>query len=125
MNDATLKRRVEHAGCLVENFETNSRMIEHVAFQNESDFPLQIPMNSQNNCVYFKGQKKDVPNKNLSHETNSQSVKVMVSAILTRFGVTRPLFVHKNDLKPMLKITVNILKQNIFQPLIRSVPKKF
>ena len=46
MNDATLKRRVEHAGCLVENFETNSRMIEHVAFQNESDFPLQIPINS-------------------------------------------------------------------------------
>ena len=92
MNDATLKRRVEHAGCLVENFETNSRMIEHVAFQNESDFPLQIPINSQNNCVYFKGQKKDVPNKNLSHETNSQSVKVMVSAILT-------LFVHYSFIK--------------------------
>ena len=40
-------------------------MIERAVFQDESDFPLQIPLNNQNNCVYFKGQKNDVPNENL------------------------------------------------------------
>ena len=39
-------------------------MIEHAVFQDESDFPLQIPINSQNDSVYFKDQKKDVPEKN-------------------------------------------------------------
>ena len=54
-------------------------------FQDESDFLLQIPINkiivsinSQNNGVHFKGQRKDVPNKSPFHQTNRQSVKVMV-----------------------------------------------
>ena len=34
-------------------------MIEPTVFQDESDFPLQIPRNSENDCAYFKGQKKD------------------------------------------------------------------
>ena len=45
------KRRVECAGYLLEKFETNPRMIERAVYQDESDFPLQIPMNSQNDCV--------------------------------------------------------------------------
>ena len=69
-------------------------MIERAVFQAESDFWLQIATNSQNDPFYFKGQKKDVPNKNLSHQTNRQYIKVMVSAALTWFGVTKPLFCH-------------------------------
>ena len=69
-------------------------MIGRAVFQVESDFLLQIATNSQNDRFYFKGQKKDVPDKNLSHQTNRQSIKVMVSAALTWFGVTKPLFCH-------------------------------
>ena len=42
MNNATRKRRVERAGCLLEKFETNARMIERAVFQDESDFPLKF-----------------------------------------------------------------------------------
>ena len=38
--------------------ETNPRMIGHAVFQGESDFPQQIPINNQNDHVYFKGWKK-------------------------------------------------------------------
>ena len=80
MNDPIQKRRVERARCLLEKFEINPRMIERTVFQDKSEFPPQIPINSQNDRVYFKGQKKDVPDKNHSHQTNTQSVKVIVSS---------------------------------------------
>ena len=70
MNDATSKRRVELADCLLEKFETNPRMVQHAVFKDERDFPLQIPINNQNDRVCFKGQKKVVSHKNLSHQTN-------------------------------------------------------
>ena len=54
MNNATRKRREEHAGCLLEKFETNSQMIGRAVFQDEGDFLLQISINSQNGRVYFK-----------------------------------------------------------------------
>ena len=52
MNDATRTRRVERAGYLMEKFNQNPRMIERAVFQDESDFPLQIPLNCQNDRVY-------------------------------------------------------------------------
>ena len=70
MNDPIRKRRVEHAGCLLDKFETNPQMIECLVFQDKSYFPLEISINSQNDRVYCKCQKKDVPDKNLSHQTN-------------------------------------------------------
>ena len=48
--------------------------------------------NNQNDRVYSKVQKKDVPDKNLSHQTTKQSVKVMVSPALTWLEVTKSLF---------------------------------
>ena len=105
---------------MLEIFETNQQMIEHALVENENDFPLQIPINSQNDCVYLTDQKKDVRDKNLSDQTNRQSVKVMVSTALTWFGVTKPLIVNKKG----LKITVNVLKKNYFLPLIRSINEK-
>ena len=99
MNDATRKRTAECTGCLLEKFETNPRIIECAVFQDESDFLLQVPIYSQNDRAYFKGQKKDFPDKNLSHQTNRQSVKVMVSAAITWFRATKPLFVNAKGLK--------------------------
>ena len=43
--------------------------------------------------------KKDISDENLFHQTNQQSVKVMVSAALTWHGVTRPFFVNRKGLK--------------------------
>ena len=54
MNDTTRKRIVERAGCLLEKFETNPQVIEHAGFQDENDFPLQIPMNCQNEQSKYK-----------------------------------------------------------------------
>ena len=71
-------------------------MIERAVFQDESPFPLQIPINKQNNRVYFKGKKSDVPAKNLSHESNSICEKVVVSAALTWYGVTKTFIVKVN-----------------------------
>ena len=47
MNDATQKRKVERSGCLLQKFETNLQMTERVVLQDESDFPLQIPINKK------------------------------------------------------------------------------
>ena len=47
MNDATQKRKVERSGCLLQKFETNLQMIERVVLQDESGFPLQIPIHKQ------------------------------------------------------------------------------
>ena len=95
INDTTQKRRLECAGCLLEKFEINPIMIEREVFKDKRDFLLQLPLNSQNYRIYFKSRKNDVPDKILSHQTNRQSVKVMVSASLTWFGVTKPVFVDK------------------------------
>ena len=73
-------------------------MTECAAFQDKSSFPLQIPINSQKDCIYFKWQKKNVPDKFFSHESNRLCVKV-ISAALTKHGVTKPL--------STLKIIVN------------------
>ena len=72
-------------------------MIKRAVFQDEfkfeSEFLLQISINSQNDRVYFKCQKKMLLIKNLSHQTNRQSVGVMLSTALICFGVMKPLFV--------------------------------
>lgn len=70
VNDVTRQRRIERVSNLGENFSKNSRIIERGVFQEESDFPLEIPINNQNNHVYFKGKKCDVPDENLCHQTN-------------------------------------------------------
>ena len=43
--------------------------------------------------VYFKGWKKDVPDENLFRQNNRQFVKLLESAALTWFGLTKPLIV--------------------------------
>lgn len=64
MNDATRIRPVERVSVLLEKFKKNLRITECAVFQNKSGFPLQIPMNDQNDRVYFKETKKGVLDKN-------------------------------------------------------------
>ena len=124
MSNATWKRRVERTGSLLEKIKTNLRIIERAAFQDEIDFPLQIPINIQNDCVCSKDQRKVVPEKNLSHQTNRQSVKRMVSATWTGFGVAKPPLVNKKGLKVNAGNYRKDLKKNYFRPLIRSVHQR-
>lgn len=124
MNEGTRKRRVERADGLFEKFKTNPRMIERAVFQDKSDFPLEIPLNSQNDRVYHKGKKQDVPDKNLYHPTNRHSVKVMVSAALTWHGVTSPFFVGKQGLKVNAKNYRNHLKNKLFPAINKVCPRK-
>ena len=120
MNEGTRTRRIERAASLLEKFRRNPRMIERAVFQDESDFPLQVPLNNQNDRVYYKGTKKDVPDQNLFHPSNRQSVKVMVSAALTWHGVSKPIFVNQKGLKVNAKNYCNHLKKELF-PAIRKV----
>ena len=124
MNEATQKRRVERPGCLLEKFKTNPLVTELAVFQDESHFPLETSINSQNDRVYIKGQKKDVPDKNLSHQTNRQSVKFRMSAASTWFGVTKPLFVNKKGLKFSAENFRNHLKKELFHTINKIYPRK-
>ena len=123
MNDATRNRRIQRAKFLLEKFQTNPRMIERAVFQDEGDFPLQVPLNIQNNRVYYKGKKKDVPDENLFHHSNRQSIKVMVSAGLTWHDVTRPIFVNNKGLKINAKNYRNHLKRQLFPAIEKVYPR--
>ena len=73
--------------------------------------------------MYFKGQKKDVPRDNLFHPSNRQSVKVMVSAALTWYGVTRPTFVNRKGLKVNAVNYKNHLKRELFPAIKKVYPR--
>ena len=123
MDDGARERRVNRASALVQKFGKNVRMIERAVFQDESDFPLQIPMNSQNNRVYHKGKKADIPEKNLCHEGNRQTEKVMVSAALTWYGVTKPFFVNRRGVKVNGQNYLQHLKKELFPAINRVYPR--
>ena len=99
MNEGTRERRVERSINLVKKFSENPRMIEKCVWQDEKDFPLDVPVNTQNDRVYYKGKKSDVPSKNLDKATKRMSRKVMVSAGLCYHGATKPFFVNDKGLK--------------------------
>ena len=124
MSNATWKRRVERTASLLEKIKTNLRIIERAAFQDEIDFPLQIPINIQNDCVCSKDQRKVVPEKNLSHQTNRQSVKRMVSATWTGFGVAKPPLVNKKGLKVNAGNYRKDLKKELFPAIDKVCPSK-
>ena len=123
MNESTRKRRVDRAAGLVQKFKSNPRMIERAVFQDESDFPLQVPLNAQNDRVYSKGLKKDVRESSLFHETNRQSIKVMISAGLTWHGVTKPIVVSREGLKVNAQNYERHLKRELFPAIKKVYPR--
>eukprot|EP00111_Clytia_hemisphaerica_P002908 TCONS_00008243-protein len=58
MNDATRNRTVDPAVSLHEKFAKNPRMIERAIFQDESDFPLQVPLKAKTIEFTTKAQRK-------------------------------------------------------------------
>ena len=120
MNENAKKRRKERAGNLVERFDKNGRSIEKCVWQDEKDFTLEVPFNSQNNRVYVNGNKTDVDDLRLFHQTNKQAKKVMVSACITWKGVTKPFFVNNKG----MKVNSKSYKKHLEKELIPEIEKK-
>ena len=64
-------------------------------FEDEKDFPPQIPTNQQNNRVYFSGSKNDINNNRLFHEINKFTKKVLISAVVSWNGISKPFLLDK------------------------------
>ena len=114
MSETSRERRTVRAGKLADRFERNPLLIEKCVFKDEKDFTLEVPLNPQNNRVYYKGEKKDVPQENLCHQSNRQSKKVMVSACLSWNGATKPFFVNNEGVKVNAESYKRHLEKKLF-----------
>ena len=119
MNNGTRDRSTVISRNLAERFDRNPRLVEKFAYQDEKDFTLKVPTNIQNNRVYFKGKKDQVPDENLFHQTNKQSIKVMVSACLTWNGATKPFFVNGSG----VKVNAQTYKRHLQKELLPAVQR--
>ena len=71
-------------------------------------FTLEVPVNPQNDRVYGKGKKSDIPDKNLLCSTKKMSKKVMVSTAILLYCVIKPFFVDDNGIEVNKKAIVDI-----------------
>ena len=76
-------------------FSCNTRMIKKTVWPDEKDCTFDVPVNLQNDRVYGKDKKPDIPDKNLSASTNKMSRKLMVSAAISWYGATKPFCERK------------------------------
>ena len=53
MNNGTRDWRTIRSGNLAERFHHNPRLVEKFAYQDEKDFTLEVPLNIQNDRVFF------------------------------------------------------------------------
>lgn len=67
--------------------------------QNEKDFILEILVNLQNDRVSGKGIKTNIPDENLLSSKNEIFKKVMVSALISWYGLMKPFFISKTGIK--------------------------
>jgi len=123
MNSGCRNRRYDRATALAEKFENNCRMVEKTVWQDEKDFTLDVPVNLQNDRVYGKGKKSDVPARSLFASTNKMSRKVMVSAAVSWYGATKPFFVNNNGIKVNKENYCKHLKKQLF-PAIDKLVKR-
>ena len=84
---------------LAEKFEHNTCRVEKTVWQDEKDFTLDISVNLQNDWLYRKGKKSDVPDENLFASTNKITKNDMVSAAISWYGAMKPFFVKENGIK--------------------------
>lgn len=120
MTKACRERRVERSALLVERFSENS--LCRLVFQDEKDFTLQVPTNRQNNRVYSSDSKSDISPERLFHEGNKFSIKVMVSAVLSWKGISKPFFVGGSSLKTNSKSYLKHLKEELVPAMKRLYP---
>jgi transposase len=93
----TKTRRLERANHLLKRFP--KWRTKKLCFQDEKDFTLQVPTNRQNNRIYISGTKKQVDKRRLFRPANKQSLKVMVSCVISYNGVSKPFFMDPQRTK--------------------------
>ena len=109
MNDGCCSRKYPRAIALAEKFERSTRMIEKTVWQDEKGFTFDVPGNLQNDRVYGKGKKYDVPDENLFASTLHTELKTKIKDEWKDCAT---------DLKPLRKA----IKQ--FVPRLRAVEEK-
>ena len=98
-------------------------MIEKTVQQDEKDFTPEVPVNLQNDCVYGKGKKSEIPDENLLSLTNKMSKKFILSTAILWYGVTKPFLVNNNDIKVNKRNYCRHLREELF-PAIEKVVKR-
>ena len=121
MNNGKRDRTITRSGNLAERFDRNPRLVEKFAYQDEKDFMLEVPTNTEKNRAYFKGKKDLVPDQNIFHQTNKQSIKLMVSACLTWNRATKPFFVNGCE----VKVNAQTYKRHLQKELLPAVQRLY
>ena len=116
MSSGTKEIQVKRAGALAGRFR-KSRSAEKCVWQNEKDFILDFPLNSQNSRVYGFENKDNIQYNRLFHYTNRQSKKVMVSACVTWKDATKPFFVNNKG----LEVNFKTYQKHLEKELLRKV----
>ena len=120
MSKGCRKRSLERSASLADRFSENS--LRRLIFQDEKDFSLQVLTNRQNNRVYSSGPKAEIIPERLYHEGNRFSKKVMVSAILSWKGASKPFFVGGSSLKTNGKSYLKHLKNDLLPSMKNLYP---
>ena len=123
MSEETRNRRETRACSLRERFESNIRMMEKTVLQDEKYFTLEVPVNLQNDRLYDKGKKSNIPDEHLLSSTNKMYKQVMLSAAISCYGVTKIFFVNNNGIKVNKESYYRHLGKELF-PAIEKVIKR-
>ena len=111
LETGAVQRRVDRSRALFKRFRTGK--VRQLVFQDEKDFPIQVPVNRQNNRVYGKGKKSEISSSRLYHRKNKFSKKLMVSACVSWNGTTKPFFVDPGKVKVNARHYVNHLQKEL------------
>ena len=123
MSEETRNRRETRACSLRERSESNIRMMGKTVLQDEKYFTLEVPVNLQNDRLYDKGKKSNIPDEHLLSSTNKMSKQVMLSAAISWYGVTKIFFVNNNGIKVNKESYYRHLRKELF-PAIEKVIKR-
>ena len=123
MSEETRNRRETRACSLRERSESNIRMMGKTVLQDEKYFTLEVPVNLQNDRLYDKGKKSNIPDEHLLSSTNKMSKQVMLSAAISWYGVTKIFFVNNNGIKVNKESYYRHLRRELF-PAIEKVIKR-
>ena len=123
MSEETRNRRETRACSLRERSESNIRMMGKTVLQDEKYFTLEVPVNLQNDRLYDKGKKSNIPDEHLLSSTNKMSKQVMLSAAISWYGVTKIFLVNNNGIKVNKESYYRHLRKELF-PAIEKVIKR-
>ena len=104
----------------------SSAEVQQVVFTDEKDFTLEVPVNPQNNRVYWSGRKSEVPPQRLYHEKSRFSKKVMVSAGVSCSSKTDIFFLETDgSAKVNLAVYIRHLEEKLLPACEELHPSGF